>query len=180
MRRIPIMLVLLLCLFSPANETFALGAQKPWFGGLYTGFCGFSGQTGLPAAEYLVAGLFAEPLNLPVLNPALFCGALVPLSPANTGGMGIQVAGELTVVDLPISSVKNRFYISGCWSPGVGAEYLFIFEHRSSAISLLVAPLRYRVGDGVFTFGSIELFLSDGVELQGWGFTLFKAALFLF
>jgi hypothetical protein len=180
MRRIPIILLLLLSLFFPGNETCALGVEKPWFGGLYTGFCGFSEQTGLPAAEYLVAGLFAEPLSISVFNPALLGGVLIPLSPANTGGMRVQIAGELTIVDLPVSFLKNRFYITSCWSPGVGAQYLFAFDHRPDSFSVLIAPFRVRVGDGVFTFGSIELFLSDGVELQGWGFTLFKAALFLF
>lgn len=180
MRRVPVILLLFLSLFIPANESCALGAEKPWFGGLYTGFCGFSEQTGLPAAEYLAVGLFAEPLNNPVLNPALLCGVLIPLSPANTGGMRVQVAGELTIFDLPVSFLKDRFYITSCWSPGVGAEYLFYFNSSTSSFSVLIAPFRFRVGDGVFTFGSIELFLSVGVELRGWGFTLFKTALFLF
>ena len=180
MRRIPVTLLLLLSLFFPANEISALGADKPWFGGLYTGFCGFSEQTGLPEAEYLAAGLFAEPLSIPVLNPALLCGVLLPLSPADIYGMRVQVAGELTIVDLPVSLLKKRFYITSCWSPGVGAHYLFTFDRRTSAFSVLIAPLRFRVGDGVFTFGSIELFLFRGAESQGWGFTLFKAALFLF
>jgi len=180
MRRITVILLLLLSLFFSVNETSALGAEKPWFGGLYTGFCGFSEKTGLPAAEYLAAGLFAEPLSIPVLNPALLCGVLLPMSPADIGGMRVQVAGELTIVDLPVSFLKKRFYITSCWSPGVGAHYQFTFHQRTSAFSVLIAPLRFRVGDGVFTFGSIELFLFRGAELQGWGFTLFKAALFLF
>jgi hypothetical protein len=180
MRRIPVILLLLLCLFFPADETCALGAEKPWFGGLYTGFCGFSEQTGPPAGEYLTAGLFAEPLNIPVLNPALLCGVLIPLSPANTGGMRVQVAAELTIVDLPVSFLKNRFYITSCFSPGVGAQYLFALDYSTSAFSVLIAPLRIRVGDGVFTVGSIELFLEEGTGARGWGFTLFKAALFLF
>jgi hypothetical protein len=179
-RRTPVILLLLLCLFFPANETCALGAEKPWFGGLYTGFCGFSEQTGLPAGEYLAAGLFAEPINIPALNPALLCGVLIPLSPANTGGMRVQVAGELTIVDLPVSFLKNRFYISSDWSPGVGAHYLFTFDSRASWFSVLIAPLRFRTGDAVFTVGSIELFIAANAGLQGWGFTLFKAALFLF
>lgn len=180
MQRIPVMLMLSLSLLFSVNEARALGAEKPWFGGLYTGFCGFSEQTELPAAEYLAAGLFAEPLSIPVLNPALLCGVLIPLSPADIDGMRVQVAGELTIVDLPVSFLKNRFYITGCWSPGVGAQYQFTFDRRTSAFSVLIAPLRFRAGDGIFTFGSIELFLFRGVELQGWGFTLFKAALFLF
>jgi hypothetical protein len=180
MRRTPIMLLLLLSLFFPVSESCALGADKPWFGGLYAGFCGFSEQTGLAAAEYLSAGLFAEPLNISVLNPALFLGILVPLSPANSGGMHVQVGGELTIVDLPVSFLKNRFYIASCWSPGVGAQCLFAFDHRTSSFSVLIAPFRVRVGDGVFSFGSIELFIAEGTGLQGWGFTLFKAALFLF
>lgn len=180
MWRTPFILLLFFCLFFPATETRALGAQKPWFGGLYTGFCGFSEKTGLPAAEYLAAGLFAEPLNIPVLNPALFCGVLIPLSPANIGGMRVQVAGELSIVEFPVSFLKNRFYITSCFSPGVGAHYLFALDYSTSAFSVLIAPLRVRVGDGVFTIGSIELFLAEGTGVRGWGFTLFKAALFLF
>jgi hypothetical protein len=174
------MLLLLLSLLVSVKELSAVGADKPWFGGVYTGFCGFSKQTGLPAAEYLAIGLFAEPLSIPVLNPALFCGVLFPVAPPNTDGMRVQIAGELTIFDLPVSFLKNRFYITSSWSPGVGAQYLFAFDHRPSSFSALIAPFRVRVGDGVFTICSIELFLARGVGLQGWGFTLFKTSLFLF
>jgi len=180
MRGMAVTLLLLLALFLLVTPAGALGAEKPWFGGLYTGFCGFSEQTRLPAAEYLAIGLFAEPLAIHVLNPALSCGFLLPLAPANSEGLRMQVALELTLVDLPASFLKNRFYISSCWSPGLGVECLITSDFHAARFAILAAPLRCRVGDGVFTIGSIQLFLDKGARLPGWGIMVFKASLFLF
>jgi hypothetical protein len=180
MRRLAVTLSILLSLLAWAAPADALGAEKPWFGGVYSGFSGFSEQTGLPAAEYLALGLFAEPLAIHVLNPALCVGLLLPLSPATDGALRLQFALDLTLVDIPVSFLKNRFYLSSCWSPGLGAECLVPFDFATARFAFVAAPLRARVGDGTFTIASVALLLDQEARLQGWGITLFKASLFLF
>ena len=180
MRRIAVRAFALLSLLVGAVPANPLGVEKPWFGGVYTSFRGFSEQTGLPAAEYLTVGLFAEPLAIHVLNPALGIGLLVPLSPATDGGLRLQLALDLTLVDIPVSFLKNRFYLSSSWSPGLEAECLVPFDFATACFTLVVSPLRARTGDGMFTIASVALLLDQEARLQGWGITLFKASLFLF
>jgi len=179
MRRLARLAFLLPFLLLPAAGGHGAGGQKPWLAGMYAEFCGFSPGTGLPAATYLAAGLFGEPLALPVLNPALSCGLLLPVAPPASEGIRLQIAGELTIVDLPAAFVKRRFYISGCFSPALGAQYLFQPETRAGSFSVVFSPLRFRAADAVFSFCSFQLFLAESAQPAGWGLTLFRAALFL-
>jgi hypothetical protein len=175
MTRILLVLVLLL----PAGRSEALGARKPWWTGLYAGTCGFSEATGLPEAEYLATGIFIEPLSIRLLNPALFCGILLPIAPFQVEGVRFQFGGELTLVDLQARALKDYFYNTICFSPALGAEYLLSPDLRSASFDLSISPLRFRAGDGVFTVCSLHLFLDQGPRFGGWGLMLFKAALFL-
>jgi hypothetical protein len=180
MKRLAAASLALLSLVLAAAPVRALGAEKPWFGGVYSGFSGYSEATGLPAAEYMAFGLFAEPLAIAFLNPALHCGLMFPLSPATSGGLHLQVALDLTIADIPAAFLKRRFYLTSRWSPGVGAECLVPIDFADAHFALLVSPLRVRAGDGTFTIASVELFLDREARFQGWGITLFKASLFLF
>lgn len=179
-RAVPLVALALLALITGAAPAGALGAEKPWFGGVYGAFSGFSADSGLPAAEYLNLGVFAEPLAIRVLNPALGCGLLLPLSPCVSGAVRLHVALDLTLVDVPTAVMKNRFYLSSCWSPGLGAECLVPLDFHTARFALCAAPLRVRVGDGTFAIASVQLLLDQEARVQGWGITLFKASLFLF
>jgi hypothetical protein len=179
MRRLTVLGFLLPFLLLPAPWGHGVGAQKPWLAGVYAGFCGFSPATGLPAAAYLATGLFGEPLAIPVLNPALSCGLLLPVAPPVGEGFRLQFAGELTLVDLPAAVVKRRFYVSTCYSPALGVQYLFHPVVRAGSFSVVLSPLRFRAADGVFAFCSFQLFLAEDAQPAGWGVTLFRAALFL-
>jgi hypothetical protein len=180
MRRFAVCAFALLYLLVWAFPANSLGAEKPWFGGIYTSFRGFSEQTGLPAAEYMAVGLFAEPLAIHILNPALGIGLLLPLSPSTDGGLRLQLALDLTLADIPVSFLKNRFYLSSFWSPGLEAECLIPFDFDTARFALVGSPLRARSGDAVFTVASVALLLDQEARLKGWGITLFKASLFLF
>ncbi|MBN1836274.1 MAG: hypothetical protein JW820_10515, partial [Spirochaetales bacterium] len=128
MRRAVPALRILTVLIVSAVPAAALGPEKPWFGGVYSGFSGFSSQTGLPAAEYLSVGLFAEPLAVPVLNPALGVGVLLPFSPCTEGALRLQFILDLTLADVPVSFLQKRFYLASRWSPGLSAECLVPFD----------------------------------------------------
>jgi len=180
MRRSAVGVLALLVFLACAAPAGALGADKPWFGGVYGAFRGFSADSGLPAAEYLTLGLFAEPLAINVLNPALGVGLLLPLSPAGSGALALHAVLDLTVIDLPTALFRNRFYLSSCWSPGVAVECLVPLDFASARVGLCAAPLRARLGDAVFAVASVQLLFGPEARLQGWGITLFKASLFLF
>lgn len=183
MRPIGARALVLLALLLPAAESRGAGgagAEKPWLAGLYAGACGFSPRTAPPAAEYLAAGLFAEPLPVRRLNPLLSAGLLLPIAPFRPDAIYWQVGGELALFDLPIAGLKRRFYSSACWSPAAGAGWLSGPRLRPGAFSLLLAPLRLRAADGLFSFGELQVFLAEGARPDGWGLTLFKAAVFWF
>lgn len=177
---LPALLVLLalLALLSAANAG-ALGPRKPWFGGVYAGFCGFSEPTDLPAAAYLEAGVFVEPFAARFLNPALSCGLLLPVSPPEPEGLRLQLGAELSLLDLPAPLIKRRFYSSGAFSPAVGGEYLLHPGTGAQSFAVVFSPLRFRVADAVFSLGSLRLFLGERGRPAGWGLTLFRAALFV-
>ena len=165
-------------LFAPPPAE-PLGAEKPWFGGLYAGTCGFSESTGLPAAEYWSIGLFVEPLSLPALNPALHAGILLPISPWDKTGVRWQLGGEISIFDLPVPGLKHLFYNEIHWSPGTGAEALASIDFSTVSVAVLIAPLRFRAGDGVFSICTGHLVIDPAEGFAGWGITLFRAALFL-
>jgi hypothetical protein len=171
-------LLALVSLFtSPSAES--LGTEKPWFGGLYAGTCGFSESTGLPAAEYCSVGLFIEPLSLPAFNPALHAGVLLPITPWDKRGVRWQLGGELSIFDLPAPRLKHLFYNEINWSPGTGAEALANLDFSAASVNVLIAPLRFRAGDGVFSLCTAHLVFDPAKGFAGWGITLFRAALFL-
>ena len=140
---------------------------------------GFSGDTGLPAAEYWSAGLFLEPLSLPVLNPALHAGVLLPISNWDRRGVRWQLGGELSVVEVPAPLLKPLFYNEINWSPGTGVEALVLPDFSAATAAVLIAPLRFRAGDGVFSLCAAYLLFELSEGYVGWGITLFRAALFL-
>ena len=177
---VPALVLAAALLVLPAARAPGLGTEKPWLGGVYAGTCGFSEPTGLPAAEYLAVGLFLEPFSLPALNLAAGGGFLLPLAPWGVDGVRLQLMGDLTIVDVPAPGLERIFYNSLCWSPGVGAELLVSLDFATASFALLVSPLRFRAGDGVFTLCSAHLFLEPGPALAGWGLTLFQASLFIF
>ena len=176
--RIASLLVVLLLLV-PVGRGEALGAKKSWWIGLYAESCGFSEATRLPEAEYLATGVFCEPFSIRVFNPALFCGILLPIAPFQGEGVRFQLGGELTLIDLPAEALQDFFYNTICLSPALGAECLLKPDLSSALFDVIISPLRFRAGDGVFTLCSLHLFLEPGPRFGGWGFMLFKAALYL-
>ena len=172
-------LLLLAVLLFPAASGRSLGQESPWWAGLYAESCGFSERTGLPAAEYLAFGAFIEPLSLPLLNPSLYCGLLLPVAPFRDGGTRYQIAGELTLFDLEVRALERCFYTSLCWSPALGTELLVEPDFHDFSFTLLLAPLRVRAADALISVGSVQLFMEPGFRLRGWGFALFKTAVFL-
>ena len=173
------MMIVIILLF-PAVKSGALGTEKPWWIGIYAGTCGFSENTGLPEAEYLSAGIFVEPLSVHVFNPALKCGVIFPVAPCRKEGVLFQFGGELTLVDIPSSVLRDRFYAAMCISPAVGADYLVSTDFQSVSFDVSIAPLRFRAGDGVLTLCSLHVFIIESPGFEGWGLVLFEAALFLF
>ena len=180
MRRAALAALVLAAVLGSTAPAGALGPEKPWFGGVYAGFSGFSGAVDLPPAEYLALGFFAEPLSIPVLNPSFGVGLLMPLSPVASGAFRLQFVLDLTLVDVPASFLRSRFYLSSRWSPGLAAECLVPFDFAGALFAFWAMPLRVRVGDGTFAIASVALLVDQEARVQGWGITLFKASLFWF
>jgi hypothetical protein len=176
-RAVSILIAVLLLL--SVLQCRALGQNKSWWGGFYIGTAGFSRQSGLPDAEYLSFGLFAEPLDFRLFNPALFLGIITAIAPPQSDGLYYQLTGELTVFDLPTAALSKVFFESLCWSPGLAFECLLSRDLRDSAWTLLLSPLRVRAGDGVFTVCALQLFIEPPFAFGGWGIVLFRTALFI-
>jgi hypothetical protein len=160
-------------------RSHSLGHDKPWWGGLYVGTAGFSRQSGLPDSEYLSFGVFVEPLDIRMFNPALFLGTITAIAPPQPQGLRYQLTGELTLFDLPAATLSKFFFENLCWSPGLAVECLLSRDLGSSAWALLLSPLRIRTGDGLFTVCALQLFIEPPFAFGGWGIVLFRTALFI-
>jgi hypothetical protein len=170
----------LFVLLVPGAAAGGLGPAKPWYGGMYVQTSGYSESTGLPAASWFGAGVFFEPLDIPVLNPLLAAGLVLPVAPCRASATRLELTGELTLFDSRLPLLAWVSYAALRWSPAVGLDFQLSLADGESSWSLLAFPVRIRAGDAIFTLGGVQLFFQGRDPWEAWGVVLFKAMLFLF